>query len=285
LRIARVVHGTSPLPVLALERDGAVYDAGELDRIFDTSHSPEKIAGASDFHTRVIAMGGAGLDALDDRLRSGDRPSAARLLPGTFLPLPPCDTDRALYVQMAPYDAATAVPLHRLGDARGILGHAALVPFPPSAPHAIFEPGLAAVLGDDLSSADPAEAERAILGYTLLNVWSAPDAAQLPGWSSLRVPAQLGPVLVTRDEIPDLGRLKAHVRVDAATSPTSLGGWAFSLAASISAVSRWIDLRAGDVIGAGCLCGGRGEAPFGAAVELHVERLGKLSGRPVRRGE
>jgi Fumarylacetoacetate (FAA) hydrolase family len=283
LRIARVIHGTSPLPVLALERDGAVYDVGELDRIFGTSLSPDRVAGASEFYTRAIAMGGAGLDALDERLRSGDRPSAARLLPGTFLPLPPCDTDRALYVQMAPYDAETAVPLHRLGDARGLLGHGALVPFPSSATSATYELGLAAVLGDDLASADPTEAERAVLGYTLLNAWSAPDPDPLPGWSATRVPAQLGPVLVTRDEIADLGRLKAHVRVDAETTPTSVGGWTFSLVASISAVSRWIDLRAGDVIGAGCVRGGRGEAPFGAAVDLLVERLGKLSGRPVRR--
>jgi hypothetical protein len=52
-------------------------------------------------------------------------------------------------------------------------------------------------------------------------------------------------------------------------------------------VSQRIPLRAGDVIGAGRVIGGSasssGDAlPFEATVDLLVERLGKLSGRPVR---
>jgi 2-keto-4-pentenoate hydratase/2-oxohepta-3-ene-1,7-dioic acid hydratase in catechol pathway len=141
------------------------------------------------------------------------------------------------------------------------------------------------VLRDDLSGAEQDdEAERAILGYTILNGWSAREAGAHPGWGTGRVPAQLGPVLVTPGEIGDIGRLKAHARVEGkATVTTTVGGWAFSLAASIACVSRWIELRAGDVIGAGRVRSGRGEAPFGATVELLVERVGKLAGRPVRR--
>ena len=287
MRIARVLHGTSPLPLLALERDGALYDAGELERIFGTRFAPDRLPGAADFHTRAVALGGAGLDELDERLRAGDRPSAARLLPGTFTWLPPCDTDRAVYVQLAPYEEATGEPLHRLGDARGLLGHGSLIPFPSSAESSAFELGVAAVLRDDLSGADPDEAARAILGYTILNGWSGSEAHFPPGWGTGRVPAQLGPVLVTPGELGepfDLARLKAQARVEGQTAvATSLGGWAFSLAASIAWVSRWIELRAGDVVGAGRVRAGRGEAPFGATVELLVERMGKLTGRPVRR--
>ena len=287
MRIARVHHGTSPLPILALERDGALYDVGELERIFGTRFAPDRLPGAGDFHTRAIGLGGAGLDDLDERLRAGDRPSAARLLPGTFTCLPPCDTDRAVYVQLAPYDEAASEPLHRLGDARGLLGHGSLIPFPSSAESAFFELGVAAVLREDLSGAQPDEAERALLGYTILNGWSAHEADPRPGWDAGRVPAQLGPVLVTPDELGepfDLARRKAQARVDGKTEvATSLGGWTFSLAASIAWVSQWIELRAGDVVGAGRVHGGRGEVPFGAAVELRVERVGKLAGRPVRR--
>jgi 2-keto-4-pentenoate hydratase/2-oxohepta-3-ene-1,7-dioic acid hydratase in catechol pathway len=302
LRLARVVHGSSPRPLLALERDGALYDAGELERVFRTRFSPDRLAGAADFHTRTIALGGAGLDELDERLRAGDRPGVARLLPGTFGWLPPCDTDRALHVQMAPHDEPAAEPLHRLGDARGLLGHESLVPFPPGPPgppdppaspgagSASFALGVAAVLREDLSSADPAEVGRAVLGYAILNGWTGGDEETRPGWQARRVPAQLGPVLVTPDELgegpdpPDLGRLKAQIRIDGGvTASLLLGGGSFSLAESVAWVSRWMDLRAGDVIGAGQVRGGRGEVRWGAAVELSVERLGRLSGRPVLR--
>ncbi len=284
MRIARVLSAGSPLPLLALERDGAVYDAGELDRIFGTGLGPEHLAGASDFHTRAVALGGLGLEALDDRLRSGDRPSAARLLPGTFVWLPPCDTDRAAYFQLAPYDASATEPLHRLGDARGLLGHGSVVPYPSAEEGAVFELGVAAVLRDDVRGASADEAERAILGYTVVNAWCGRDDAARQGWGAGRVPAQLGPVLVTPGELGDLGRLKAHARIEGATAvTTTAGGWSFSLAASIAWVSRWIELRAGDVVGAGCVVGGRGEVPFGATVDLLVERVGKLTGRPVRR--
>lgn len=283
MRIARVAHGSSATPILALERDGALYDAAELDRIFGTRFTPERLAGAADFHARAVALGGAGLEELDERLRLGDRPSAARLLPGTFVWLPPCDTERAVYVQLAPYDEPSAEPLHRLGDARGLMGHESLVPLPASEPGAAFELGVAAVLREDLSGATPEEAERAVLGYTILNGWSGLSPGPTGPWASARVPAQLGPVLVTPGEVGDLGARKAQARVDGCVvATTSVGGWAFSLATSIAAVSRWIQLRAGDVIGAGRVRSGRGEVSCGATVDLLVERVGKLTGRPVR---
>src|SRR6185437_8186131 len=185
MRLARVLHGSSPVPLLALERDGALYDAAELDRIFGTRFSPEHIPGASDFHTRAVALGGAGLDELDDRLLAGDRPAAARLLPDTFVWLPPCDTERALYVQMAAYDEQLDDPLHRLGDARSLVGHESLVPFPAGETGPGYALGIAAVLREDIHEATPEEAERAVLGYSVLNAWwGADDEARRKGWGS-----------------------------------------------------------------------------------------------------
>jgi hypothetical protein len=305
VRIARVLYKSSdeisPLPVLALERDGALYAVSELERVFGTQFSPERLAGTGDFHTRAVALGGAGLEDLDDRLRAGDRPSAARIVPGSFAWLPPCDTDRALYVQLAgddepwsttglgaaepgsaPYPGRDG-PLHRFGDARGLVGHEGAVPFPPGEGRPCFELGIAAVLREDLEGAGSAEAARAILGYAILDGWSGRDEEARPGTS--RVPAQLGPVLVTPGEVGDPARLKAQVRVDGTIAATpGMGGGVFSLAESIAWVSRWHQLRAGDVIGVGCVQGGRGDVTYGATVELHVEKLGKLAGRAVRRG-
>jgi 2-keto-4-pentenoate hydratase/2-oxohepta-3-ene-1,7-dioic acid hydratase in catechol pathway len=233
-----------------------------------------------------VALGGAGLDELDERLLLGDRPTAARLLPGSFVWLPPVDTERALYVQMAPYEQRLDEPLHRLGDARVLLGHQSPVPFPPGEAHPGYALGVAAVLREDLHAATPAEAERAILGYAILNDWWGPeDEARRCGWGSPRVPAQLGPVLVTPGELGDLGRLRAQARVDGtvATS-TRVGGWWFSIADSIAWVSRWVGLRGGDVIGAGRLLQGSGAVAFGARVEVGVERMGWLSGQAIATG-
>jgi hypothetical protein len=304
VRLARVLcessDEVSPVPVLALERDGALYAVGELERVFGTQFSPERLAGAGDFHTRAVALGGAGLDELDDRLRAGDRPSVARIVPGSFAWLPPCDTDRALYVKLGGYDEPVSMmglrpaepgsapypgvdgPVHRFGDARGMVGHGGEVPFPAGEARPRFELGIAALLREDLEGAGSAEATRAILGYAILNGWSGYDEDARPG--TRRVPAQLGPVLVTPGEVGDIALLRAQVRVDGAVAaPPGMGGWSSSLAESIAWVSRWHKLRAGDVIGAGGVRGARGDVAYGATVELHVERLGKLAGRPVRR--
>jgi 2-keto-4-pentenoate hydratase/2-oxohepta-3-ene-1,7-dioic acid hydratase in catechol pathway len=187
-----------------------------------------------------------------------------------------------MYVQLAPHEEPGDHPLHCLGDARGLLGHESLVPFPGTEDHPAFELGVAAVLREDLDEAGPDEADRAILGYTILNGWSASDERR--PWTARRVPAQLGPLLVTPDETGDLGRLRGQARIEGqVVADAAMGGSTFSLPASIAWLSRWMTLRAGDVIGAGRVRGGRGEVPYGAATDLLVERMGKLAGRPVRR--
>ncbi|HSN99274.1 MAG TPA: fumarylacetoacetate hydrolase family protein [Candidatus Nanopelagicales bacterium] len=281
-------------PRVALERDGALYDVAELDRCFG-SRLPD-LGGTWDFHTRVIALGCAGLAAHDERLRSGDRPSTARLLPGTFLWLPPCAADRAAYVQLGSYEGAAALdrPVYRLGHARGLLGHDATVPFPPAEEEPDYELNLGAILGEDLRRATPREAQRAILGYAVLNDWVARGAEAwarargLPDGAARDFGTQLGPALVTSDELGPAEPLRTQARVDAEARPGSpIGAWTFSVAESIAFVSEHLELRAGDVVGAGCVRGGRaagaGErVSYGSIVELVIERVGKLVGRPVR---
>lgn len=293
MRIAHVLQIETSTPIVALERDGALYDVAELDRCFRTRLAD--IPGASDFHTRVIALGRAGLDALDDRLRGGDRPSAARLQPGAFLWLPPCAPDRAAYIQLAPY-AATGLdrPAYRLGNARGLLGHAATIPFPAAEDEPDFELNLGVILGEDLRRATPLEAERAIAGFAVLNDWTARRAEAraraegLPASEAKDFATQLGPVLVTPDELGPIEGLRTQARADAGVRQCSrVGEWTFSPTESISFVSDHVDLRAGDVIGAGCVLAGSAASAglrlrYGASVELLIERIGKLAGRPAR---
>ena len=294
MRIAHVLQLATSTPIVALERDGALYDIAELDRCFGTK-LPE-LRGASDFHTRVVALGRAGLTTLDERLRSGDRPSVARLCEGAFIWLPPCVVDRAAYVQLGSYALAARAdrPSYRFGNGRGLLGHAAIVAFPAEEEEPDYELNLGAVLGEDLRRATPAEVERAIAGYTVLNDWTgrrteAHAAARgLPSSEAKDFATQLGPVLVTPDELGPIEELRTQVRVDAEARPAArVGAWAFSLVESISFVSEQVELRAGDVIGAGCVSDGSAASlskrlGYNATVEVAIERIGKLRGRPVR---
>src|SRR5262249_11803399 len=100
MRIARVLHNSSAAPLVALERDGALYSVAELDRIFETRFAPDRFPSASDFHARVVALTCAGLEELDLALKQGRRPTEARLAPGEFLWLAPCASDRAAYVEL-----------------------------------------------------------------------------------------------------------------------------------------------------------------------------------------
>ena len=89
MRIARVLHAPSPTPIIALERDGSLYDVAELDRHWDTRYAPERLSGSSDYDTRVIALSWAGLAELDVAVGSGRRPREARLLRGGCVRLAP----------------------------------------------------------------------------------------------------------------------------------------------------------------------------------------------------
>jgi 2-keto-4-pentenoate hydratase/2-oxohepta-3-ene-1,7-dioic acid hydratase in catechol pathway len=291
MRIARVLHVSSPQPIVALERDGALYNVAELDRAWGTRYSPDRFADADDFHTRVIALSCAGLAELDDKLLAGARPTDARLPPNSFLWLAPCATDRASYIQLGP---PTDEPNYRIGSARGLLGHDANIPFPAREEEPDFELSVAAVLRDDLRRATHREAHRAILGYAILNGWTAREEerrAKSTGISTSRAKdfaPQLGPVLVTPDELGDLAQLRTQARASGDVlrgSPAGAGP--FTLAESIAFVSDSIELRAGDVIGAPCVSGGSAaqhgrKLSYGSPVELTVERVGKLAGRPVR---
>ncbi|AUX47080.1 fumarylacetoacetate hydrolase [Sorangium cellulosum] len=292
MRIAHVFQLATSTSIVALERDSALYDVAELERHFGTKLAD--IPGVSDFHTRVVALRCAGLHVLDDRLLSGDRPASAQLLPGAFLWLPPCATDRAAYVQLGPCARDAEHPWYRFGNSRALQGHAAVIPFPALEDEPDYELNLAALLCEDLRRATPEEAERAIAGYAVLNDWTArgleaqAQARGMPPSDAKDFATQLGPVLVTPDELGPVEVLRTQVRVDAEVRLCSrIGEWAFSLAEAIACVSDRIELRAGDVIGAGRVVGGSAwcagrRVPYGARVELMIERIGWLAGRPVR---
>src|SRR5262249_17407502 len=148
---------------------------------------------------------------LDERLRRGDRPSAARLAPDSFVSLPPCDASRVLYFQLS---GAEHELDYRIGNARALDGHNASMSFPAEEGSPAVTADLAVVLRDDLARATPDEAARAVLGYSILHVCVARTtlaralrAGGNPG-RGYDFGGQLGPVLVTRDELDGAGALR-----------------------------------------------------------------------------
>ncbi len=283
MKIARILHESCPFPVVALERDGALYDVAELDLRFATPRARGLLGSASDFFSRVIALGGVGLDELDQRLAAGYRPTEARIAPGSFLWLPPCDPDRAMLVHVARDPAGERTV--RLGNARAILGHEAPAPFPGGATLPELELGVAAILGDDLRRASVDEAHRAILGAAIVNDWAARDleARGLGALQCRDFATQLGPVLVTRSELEGAAILRTQIRVGGVIRASgALANPLVELAEAVACASQHLELRAGDIVTLAVPLARREPVDYGARVDLLIERLGKLVGSAVR---
>jgi hypothetical protein len=261
VKVARLLIDDVASPVLALVVDGAYYDVAKLEELWRWARGEAFV----DFHTRVVAARCSGLDRIEARLAAGDRPSAARILPGEFLPLPPCDVDRAAYWQGDLYRPGEH-PAFRPQNSRDLVGDGQPAAFPPSSGSPVLEPGLALVLAEDLWRADPIEAARAILGYTLVLDWHVGDDANAVP------PSHLGPFLVTRPNVSLIAERQVSLAGDAVERRASkLGSWRFHPAEALSYLSHFVGLRAGDVIGLGTPFGAPSEIGFGAHVRFALE--------------
>ncbi|OBI50394.1 fumarylacetoacetate hydrolase family protein [Mycobacterium sp. E787] len=126
-----------------------------------------------------------------------------------------------------------------------------------------FELEIAAVIGTTGRDLTVEEAERAVIGYTIFNDWSARDLQQLEGQLAIGQGkgkdsgVTLGPYLVTPDELePHRRDGKLDLQVTALVNDAVIGSgstaqmdWTFGEV--ISYVSRGVTLIPGDVIGSG----------------------------------
>jgi 2-keto-4-pentenoate hydratase/2-oxohepta-3-ene-1,7-dioic acid hydratase in catechol pathway/glyoxylase-like metal-dependent hydrolase (beta-lactamase superfamily II) len=129
-----------------------------------------------------------------------------------------------------------------------------------------FELEIAAVIGTSGRDLTVEQAERAIIGYTIFNDWSARDLQQLESQLAIGQGkgkdsgVTLGPYLVTSDELEPYRHPshpgKLDLRVTALVNDTVIGSgstaqmdWTFGEV--ISYASRGVTLTPGDVIGSG----------------------------------
>lgn len=180
------------------------------------------------------------------------------------------------------------------------------VPMPPGSTVLDFELEVAAVIGRDGFNLDSAQARDHILGYTILNDWSARDLQRAEMTVGLG-PAKgkdtattLGPCLVTADELePYRHGDRYELRASASVNGTDIGGdtlanmaWSFESMVAYASRGTWV--RTGDVLGsgttgAGCLAelwgrdGSRTPPPLrpGDVVAMSVDHLGTISNRIV----
>jgi 2-keto-4-pentenoate hydratase/2-oxohepta-3-ene-1,7-dioic acid hydratase in catechol pathway len=151
-----------------------------------------------------------------------------------------------------------------------------------------WEVELAIVIGKTAQYVDQANALEHVAGFALHNDYSE-RAFQLERggqWvkgKSADTFAPLGPFVVTRDELPDPGRLEMWLTVNGETrQKSSTAQMIFDTAALVSYISGFMTLLPGDVISTGTPAGvGLGMRPHpvylkeGDEVALGIDRLGE----------
>lgn len=162
------------------------------------------------------------------------------------------------------------------------------VPVPIGEPGLDWEGELAAIVGQTLYNATPAEVEDAIIGYTVFNDISARthqlNAGQWMVGKNADNSGPIGPAIVTRDEISNPYELRIQTRLDGEIVQDALASMMiFDIGCVGAYLSECMTLRPGDVIATGTPAGvGAARKPPvymqpGQLVEVEIDRIGTLS--------
>jgi 2-keto-4-pentenoate hydratase/2-oxohepta-3-ene-1,7-dioic acid hydratase in catechol pathway len=185
-------------------------------------------------------------------------------------------------------------PVYYKGDPRIFVGHNEDIPWPKYSNHLDLELEIAAITykkGKDLKGE---EAKEYIIGYTILNDFSARDV-QMEEMKCLLGPSKgkdfvksLGPYIVTRDEINNILGLNVKAEVNGEVwCDTKIKDMQWSFEEMISYVSQDEFIRPGDVFGSGTITGCTGidigrSLRNGDIIDLYVEGIGVLRNKVVR---
>jgi len=151
-----------------------------------------------------------------------------------------------------------------------------------------YEVELAVIIGKTIRNIEESEVENAIFGYTILNDVTARDMQASYGqWffgKSLDGFCPIGPVIVSKDEIPFPIELDLFCRVNGETRQKSnTSDLIFDIPKVISELSQGIALYPGDIIATGTPAGvamGMQPPKFlqkGDTVECEIEKIGILT--------
>jgi len=153
----------------------------------------------------------------------------------------------------------------------------------PKAKARIFEheAELAVIIGKKTQNVAKEEALESIFGYTMLIDVSGrqvPDAGGFWPQKSFDTFGPLGPVLVTKDEIPDPYSLSIKLWVDGVLRQDySTDDMSHDLGAKISFLSDICTLSPGDVMACGTNHHGLGPMQDGETVVIEIDKIGKMT--------
>jgi 2-keto-4-pentenoate hydratase/2-oxohepta-3-ene-1,7-dioic acid hydratase in catechol pathway len=168
------------------------------------------------------------------------------------------------------------------------------IALPPKSTHADWEVELAIVIGKPALNIDRAQAFEHIAGYCVLNDFTDREFQLQRGgqWTkgkSFPGFAPLGPWLVTRDEVPEPGKLRLWLDVNGTRRQEgSTQNLIFDVPFVVAYISQFMILNPGDIIATGTPAGvGAGHKPNpiflsdGDSVSLSIEGLGTQTQRIV----
>jgi 2-keto-4-pentenoate hydratase/2-oxohepta-3-ene-1,7-dioic acid hydratase in catechol pathway len=188
-------------------------------------------------------------------------------------------------------------PIYYKGSHTSILGPEDPLVWPRYTQKLDYELELACVIGKSGRDLDASEATRHIVGYTIMNDFSARDI-QMEEMTCRLGPAKgkdfgtaIGPYLVTADEVGDPRNLKMTARINGEVwSEGNSGTSHWSFEQMLAHLSNEETIHPGDVIGSGTVgrgCGMELDRYLnpGDVVELEIEKLGVLRNRIITHEE
>jgi acylpyruvate hydrolase len=166
----------------------------------------------------------------------------------------------------------------------------AAIPHPGISDQLDYEGELCVVIGRPGRNIAAADAWDHVGGLTLMNDVTVRDYQwRTPQWfagKTWEASTPIGPVVVTPDELGDVGRLELVTRVDGEERQrASIGDLVFDVPHLVEDVSKIVTLQPGDLIatgtpgGVGAAMDPKGFLAVGSVVEVEIEGIGSLRNR------
>ena len=170
-----------------------------------------------------------------------------------------------------------------------MIGHEAEIELPPFPQKVDEEHELGLIVSRDCRHIRPSQAPDYVFGWTICNDVSARQRQRERGQmgqpyayaKNLATFAPMGPVIVTKKELPDPRNLKMDVRINGkVTRSGTTAKMIFDPYQVLAYCSDYTPMQAGDIISLGTFAGDK-EIHAGDTVELEIEKIGILRNKVV----
>lgn len=299
-RAADLVRRVPTAARLGLQIDGKIVDVTDLAKKHGEINSPQ--------YAGVLTASVAGLPEWAGFREEAKKLSSAGGLDPAKVFFGPCVLRASQYLDFYAFEEHVMtmrkqrgldfivpewyeIPAYYNSNATSMIGHGMTAYYPPGEERIDFECEMACIIGKPIRNATVETARDAIVGYTILNDLSARqrqtkampiNMGPAPGKDFA---SALGPFLVTKDEIPDLGAIGMRAFVNGEQWTNGRYGTvkhSFESMVAFASTARW--MYPGDILGSGTVGGGCGaeHKKFmkpGDTIRMEFDILGTLENR------